>query len=304
MKRENKQEKIGKLIVINLTYIRLHADALAIEAEIADSQPVAFEESQNPFKKFVNKIAAGVQNGVRRSSVQELTVEKGATMDAIKAFEEQYTDKQLALSKSPEKLTAVMKKKLFKKDTYGLKKISFALKYMLGDGNVYARPDESLQVLSEILFDAPNVMGKLQAEFIENFEAVRCNSTVAPALGNAIERGINAVANLSQSALSATGFRPFVKYARDRKRESMQKLSGAELDGLLALRLTIVQEAKKCLPDEKLNELVEGFLVRLSDLRADAERKRFVEKLDAPTCKATVATCELCIARLAQILGV
>ncbi len=304
MRRESKQEKLEKLIVINLTYIRLQADALAIEAEIADNQPVALDESQNPFKKFVGKITTGIQNGVRRSSVQELTVEKGATMDAIKAFEEGHTDKQLVLSKSPEKLTAVMQKKLFKKDTYGLKKISFALKYMLGDGNVYARPDESLQVLSEILFDDPNVMGKLQAEFIENFEAVRCNSTVAPALGNAIERGINAVVSFSQSALGATGFRPFVKYARDRKRENTQKLPVTELEGVLALRLTIVQEAKKCLPDGKLNELVEGFLARLSDLRADAEYKRFVEKLDTPTCKTAVATCELCIARLAQILGV
>ena len=30
----------------------------------------------------------------------------------------------------------------------------------------------------------------------------------------------------------------------------------------------------------------------------------FVEKVDAPACKTAVATCELCIARLAQILGV
>lgn len=299
-------ENIKKSVISNLTYCRLQADVYAVEADIADNQPLAAGEEKGIVKKFLNAITTEVQNEIRKKNVQELTVDRQAAIYALSAFEGRHAQKQLALAQDREKFKEYIQKKLFKKDVDGLGKMQFALAFLLDNGTEYQRPEQSLQAVSEILFDDPTYMQSLYVAFCENFYKIQDKRLTAAETGSAIEEGLASLLNVAQLVFGAMRMEALIVSVKNKKRmhELLQDLSQNELHTLLAVRLTLLQEAKKTMAEEKLKELVDDYLKYVSNLRSDAEYQWLVERLDVPSCQEKIKTCDLCIARLSRILGI
>ena len=119
--------KLKRIIVDNLTYCRLRADLAAIEAEIEESKPLPKTEERGFWRRLYNKTIIPVHNGIRKLTVDELEKEAYAAKAELKRFEDEHTEKALALSKDLEKLKALVDKKLLKKDGDAEKKTSLAL---------------------------------------------------------------------------------------------------------------------------------------------------------------------------------
>lgn len=287
--RIHKKEKTISLAMDNLTYCRMHADALAIEAELADNQPLSVDGEKTGAKGWINRFVTEVKNGLRRQVSNDLTADKKQAADALTAFERVHAPAELSLSHSPEKLRTYMDKQIFKRDAYGLKKAQFALAFLIADEHVYLRPAESLAAVSEMLFDDMTYMDTLYEDFLANYRSLY-KATVLEEVGCALF-GTKAV-------------KAFFSFARGHARVELNALSLNEVHTTLAMELTLIQSIKGAMPEDKLKDFMDKFLKHVGDLRADAEYQWLVEKLDVPACKEKIARYDRCIARLGEIFGV
>ncbi|MBQ8319355.1 MAG: hypothetical protein IJX81_00570 [Clostridia bacterium] len=294
----NKGEMKARLLAKKcLTYIRLQGDVYAIEAAMVDNRPEAApmeEEGKGVLKKLWNMISREVKNEVRKSAVQELTGDRQAALSALSEFESGLSAKELAFAKEPLRLKKFLEKKLFKKDEYGVKRVGFALAFMIEDGGEYRFAEESLQVVSELLFDDPNKMEGLGGALYRNYAALGGE--------NAGEDGA-----VYQSVVAPVWLVETVELLSTlvgEKERSLKKLSGGELSTLLAARLTVLSELSGKMPEEKFKTVVDEYLRYVGDLRADAEYRWFVERTDAALSQAKIRLCDLCLNRLGKILGV
>lgn len=310
MRKNRKTEKAKNLVVTNLTYCRLKAELAIIEEEIAGNQPLPLNEEQNVFKKALNAIATEVENERRRKAVQELTAEKKTALEALALFEREHGGKELALSQDLEKLKAFMQKELFKRDAYGLAKMQFALMLALDEPYAYQRPEESLQIVSLLLFDDPKRMNVLYTCFRANFKSIQ--QTPRDDLQAELLLGMSALSvvpfslPLSILSMGATGVLAVWQHTRNQKRlkAALDSLSTDEIHTFLAIKLTLIQQSKGVMPEEKWKELIDDFLKYVNNFRSDSEYEWLVEQLDAPLCKEKIEVSDLCIARLAKIVGI
>ncbi len=90
---------------------------------------------------------------------------------------------------------------------------------------------------------------------------------------------------------------------RDLKKE-FRKLTVKDLNLLFSIKATVIQEARKVVPDEVLKETIDDCLNWMNDLRSDAEYMLIVEKTDAVNAKKKIKTCNLLTDRLAEIVGI
>ena len=70
------------------------------------------------------------------------------------------------------------------------------------------------------------------------------------------------------------------------------------------MKLTLLEMGRKVMDDGAFKAEVDAFLTRLGAFRADAEYGWLVEKVDAPACIEKIETCDLCVERLAERVGV
>lgn len=308
---ERRKQKIRDIINTNLTYLRLQEDLWTIEKEMGENQPVQAEESQSWVKKMLFRLSAELENQMRRKSTEALTAERKLALEQLAEFERNHKPKELALSKDAEKLKKYITKKLFKKDKYGMERMRFAITFMMDGGNaVYQRPQESLRIVSAILFDDPQCMARLSEEFHGNFRAIQ------EKFGSDLERGIMLGVNLMsllppsfpRTIITAgvSGAWALIRYGSQQRRlqDALCHLSQNEAHALFAMELTVIEESKGYLPDKEWRELLDRYLNEVSRLRADAEYEWLVEQMDAPLCKEKIEVCDLCIERLAKLLGV
>ena len=305
---KRKREKIRQNILHNLTLCRLNGDLLAVEAAIRDNAPkvVEPEAEGNRFKKFVAGIVNELGNKARAANVRELSVDKEAAEDAIKSFRASHSEYDLSLGEDTDKFKEYITKKLFKKDPNGLGRLSFGIMFALDERNqVYQCPEESLEVVSEILFDDPKKLGSLYTSYKNNFAKIQ-RSTLSDADGAMrICNGFGGTVLVAVMPLCITGAIAVMGHIVDKRnvRAAFTNLCMTDMNAFLAFRLTLI-EATRDLDEEKRKEIIDAFLGEISRIRSDAEYKMCVEKINIPECRETIETCDLALNRLTKIIGV
>ena len=306
-----RKEKLQELAWNALTYCRLQGDVYAVEAVLAEKTVAVCKEEKteetNFLKKLWGKVTAEFKKESNRAETREITVDRKKAVDALAEFEASCSKKVMRLVEKPEKLQKLLDKKLFKKDRYGLKRMQFALAMAIGDTRGYQRPEESLEVASEILFNNPKKWGEAVGRYALNCEKLRKKLKEEEnrelETGLLVGLGVLSLITLSPIAIGVTGLGTAVHLVK-RGNTAAAELTVSEQTAFLAMKLTLLEEGRTVMDEEAFKAAVDEFLKRLGDFRADAEYGWLVEKMDAPSCIAKIETCDLCVARLAEILGV
>lgn len=303
---KRKQEKIRQNIIDNLTLCRLEGDLLAVEAAIRDNQPqTANSEEGGIFKKFFGNLFCEINNMTRAANVRELSVDKEKAIEAVKKFRATHSESDLELCKNIEEFKAYINKKLFKNDKDGLGRLTFALTFALDErSQEYQFPEESLEVVSEILFDDPKKLTKVYKSYKTNY--IKIQKPVTGDFENAFGfAGIGSALALSVVPMFVTGTMALIGHFVNRSaaNTAFANMSVTETNAVLALRLTLIEYARE-LGDAKRKEMTDSFLEMIDSLRSDAEYKWYVEGVNIPECREKIETCNLTLARLAKILGV
>ncbi len=299
---KKKRERIRQNIIDNLTLCRLEGDLLAVEAAIRDNAPKVASEDGGAFKRFVSGVINDINNSFRRQNVEGLSVDKAKAEEALKAFRAAHSEKELELSRDTEKFRKYIDKHLFGKDKDGLGKISFALIFALdGRNNEYQCPEESLEVVSEILFDDSKRLGRLYNRYRKNYEAIHQQW---PSEAEGI-KGFGRALALALMPLCVSGVFAAVSYAKHKKeaREAFKSMTPNETNASLAFYLTLIEEMKNA-DEGKKKEMLDELLRKLSNIRSDAEYKWYVEGVNIPECKEKIELCNMTQKRLGQIIGV
>ncbi len=298
--------KAKKLVAKNLIYIRLKSDLEAIERDINNNQPVEKEAGGNAIVKFINGIATDVANSVRRKAVSELSVEKKVAVDNLTAFEKENDAKDLELAGDLEKLKNYINKELFKKDAYGIQRMQFALSLMLDNSREYVRKEDSLEVVSKVLFDDEGYMNVLFNAFEQNYYGIQKKTVDELKAGMLLGAGVWSLVTGSLLPIGLGGMATLVKHVISRKeqKENFQTLTKDELQAFLAMKLTIIEETRTRLPENVKNDLIDDLLKYVSNLRGDAEYEWLIEKMDVPTNKEKIELCNLTVERLSVVVGI
>ena len=287
-----KQNKLKTSVITNLTYCRLKADLAAVEMELAGNAPLSQTTETGFLKKVWDIAKRTVKNELRKKTAEELKKDKAAAEAELSRFECVHTPKEYALSSSP----AALKKqigKLFKRDKYGLEKLHFAFSLLLDDRYAYQRPEPSLQILSDLLFDEPLYMPELYDALCENFKYL--HNGALPTLDELISLAPN-LGNVSLQSL-------INRHKQRRFKAKLRELTGDQLGALLAIKLTVAEKSKALLPQAEWENLADETLKFIDDLRADAEYSWVFGHTDEGVAEETFSLCRLCVARLAEIVA-
>lgn len=302
---KRRKEKIKQNIIDNLTLCRLEGDLLAIEATIREHSPKTTPESSGPIRHFINEIITKICNKIKRINTQELSVKKEKARNALWEFRSSHSADDFKISQDADAFRRYIDKMLFKKDRDGIEKLSFALIFAIdGMSREYQCPEESLEVVSEILFDDCKRLGILYDRYKNNFEKTHSACPSEFEAGLNIGSGLGSALALSVLPVCVTGLITFVSYVR-KKREAkiaFKNLSASETNATFAFYLTIIEEFVNG-DQDKLKEMLDELLKKLDNIRADAEYKWYVEGVNIPDCKRKIEVCDLSLKRLSEILG-
>ncbi len=308
MKTKKRAQKARVAIMKNLTYIRLKTDVAVIEQEMEDNQPVQKENGKNIFQRVISSITTEVANNIRRQATQDLSGEKKIALENLQNFEKAIDLKELALSSDLNKFKAYVKKELFPKDKYNLQKNQFALSLILTDKNAYLRADDSLRVISDILFDDETYMQELYAKFSDNFFKIQ-------KIDNPEKKLIIPVFSLSSFLFGPfdalfhsgiMGIASLIRYSKNKKimKEELSNLKPSELQAGLALKLTQIEVSRSIMPKTDWKNLIDDLLRYVSNFRSDAEYEWLIENLDANANMEKIEVLNLTIKRLSRIVGI
>ena len=298
-------------IIDNLKLCRLEGDLLAVEAAIRDRAPKSapISDDGSTIKRIMNGmsgIITEIGNAARTFTVRELSVDKERAREAINRFRDEHKDSDLSLSENISEFRKYIDKSMFKADKDELGRIAFALVFAIDDRNTeYQCPEESLEVVSEILFDSPKRLGNLYTMYKNNF------AKISKPFGGEFESGLGIGATLggalalSLMPISVTGVAALIGYLLNKKAtaETLKTMSPGEMSATLAYRLTLI-EAADFVDEGKRKEMIDELLEDIGNIRSDAEYKRFVEGCSIPESRDKIQTCDLTLARLGKILGV
>ena len=293
--RKQKQNKWQKIVAINLAHYRLQGDVYALSAEIDENKPLENSvKAEGVFERVWGILTTGVRNEFRRNVALGLKEELDGAKKALVAFEARH-GKLLKYGESEEKLKKLIEKKLFKKDKYGLERTRYALAFIARDENEYYRAEESLQVVSELLFQSPTAMGELREAFLENY----CKLIDE-------EKEVELENYLPTWAREVLGIFTVLGGVGGKKRAAQQAATETEnqFAAALSFELTVLGEGIKSLPEQPLKEEMDEFLKRLGNYRADAEYRWLVERGSRETSKAKILVCNRSVERLSELLGV
>ena len=287
-----KQEKMRNLCIANLTYCRLKADLAAVEMEIAGNSPVAETEESNFLRKIWNKAKTALDNEIRKKTTEELQKDKEAALRELACFEGQHSEKDLQFAKDSVQLKKLVEKVVLKKDKNGLNKVQFALSLILDNRYTYQRPAQSMQIVSDILFDDATYMQGLYQLLFENFKYIR--NDVIPTVDELFSL-LPSWGNVSlQSFINRSKQRNF--------KASLEKLSADQVGTILAVKLTLAEKAKTLLAYEEWEIFVDETLQFIGDIRADAEYKKVFTGQDDGVSDEVFSLCSLAVNRLAELV--
>ena len=287
-----KQEKMRNLCIANLTYCRLKADLAAVEMEIAGNSPVAETAESNFLRKIWNKAKTALDNEIRKKTTEELQKDRGAALHELARFENQHTEKELQFAKDSTQLKKLLEKALFKKDTSGLNKVQFAISLILDDTYTYQRPAQSMQIVSDILFDDATYMQGLYELLCKNFKYLH-NDTIPT-----VDELFSLIPSLGNVSLQS-----FINRSKQRNfKTSLEKLSADQVGTLLAIKLTLAEKAKALLAYEAWEIFVDETLQFIGDIRADAEYRKVFTAQDEGVSDEVFSLCSLAVNRLAELV--
>ena len=299
---KRKKEKIRQNIIDNLTLARLEGDLLAVEAAIRDNAPKVQSEEGGPVRRFLNTVINDIGNTVRRYNTQELSVDKENAQSALREYRARFNPKELKLADDQDEFRRYIKKHLFKKDRDGMERISFALIFAIDEKNQeYQCPEESLEVVSEILFEDPKRLGRLYSRYRKNFEAIYkpwpSEADGCQSLGRALA--------IALMPICVTGVFAAVSYALHKRAtaEAFKEMTPGETNASLAFYLTLIEEMDDATQAKK-KEMIDELLKKLDNIRSDAEYRWYAEGENAPECRRRIEVCDLALARLGKILGI
>ena len=302
---KRKRERIKQNIATNLTYCRLQGDLYAVEAALRDNEPKVVIDEGGPIRRLINKIINDVNNTARRCNTYALTADKAMAMKALDAFRAEHSASELKLSENTDEFASYITKKLFKKDKDGLERLSYALLFAIEErNNEYQCPEESLEVVSEILLNDPKALGRLYSTYKSNYMSISTASTEFEK-GLGLGMGFGGVIALSLLPIGVTGALSLIEYLRNRKRANIAfaTMSQGEANASLAFYLTMI-EASRNIAEDKRKEMIDELLERVTNMRADAEYQMYVELENAPECREKIRVCEATLKRLGSIVGV
>ena len=288
-----KPDKIKELCITNLTYYRLQADLAAVKLEITDNAPVMETAETNLFKKLWSKAKTLVNNELRKKTTDELKKDLAAAEAELARFESIHTAKELQLSQNPAKLKSFIYKKLFKKDTDGLKRMNFALALILDNRYTYQRPAFSLQVISQLLFEDAEYMQGLYDTLYENFKYL--HNDLIPSMDELLSM-LPSMGNVSLQALVN-------RHKQRNFKKSLDRLSADQAGAILAIKLTVVEKAKTILSKEAWEDLIDETLRFIGDVRADAEYEKVFQIKPADVAEEILRLCSLAVDRLTALVG-
>ena len=299
---KRKRERIKKTIIDNLTLCRLEGDLLAVEASIRDYAPKAASEEANPIKRFINGIINDISNTARSYMSKELAVDRERAQKALKDFRDAHDPKDLELSKDTAAFKKYIDKQLFKNDKDGRGRLAFALMFAIdGKGHEYQCPADSLEVVSEILFDDPKRIAKLYSQYEKNF--LKINNNVGEfERGFGLGTGIGGALALSILPATVTGAYSILSYIWNKHtaKQTLKDISPSEAYTTLAFSLTLLEASKG---ERDVRDMADELLEKISNIRADAEYTIAIERVNVSTCREKIRTCELAFERLTQIMG-
>ena len=308
IKRKAKRlAKAKKLVVKNLTYMRLKSDLEVIEREMNNNLPVEKEQpTGGVISKIITNIATEIANTTRRKNTADLSVEKKVALENLESFEVVNDAKELELAKDEAKLKKFMEKELFKKDPHNIQRIQFALSFMLDSSYEYLRKEESLQKISKLLFDDEGYMNILIMLFEQNYYGIQKKDVEEAQSGMLLGAGIMSLVMGSWLPLGVGGIATVISRIIRKKelKDKFQNLSKDELHAFLAMKLTLVEATRKTMSEDARKELIDDLLKYVSNLRGDAEYEWLVEKVDAPLNKEKIELCNLTLQRLSRVVGI
>lgn len=308
IKRKAKRlAKAKKLVVKNLTYMRLKSDLEVIEREMNNNLPVEKEQpTGGVISKIITNIATEIANTTRRKNTVDLSVEKKVALENLESFEVVNDAKELELAKDEAKLKKFMEKELFKKDPHNIQRIQFALSFMLDSSYEYLRKEESLQKISKLLFDDEGYMNILIMLFEQNYYGIQKKDVEEAQSGMLLGAGIMSLVMGSWIPLGVGGIATVISRIIRKKelKDKFQNLSKDELHAFLAMKLTLVEATRKTMSEDARKELIDDLLKYVSNLRGDAEYEWLVEKVDAPLNKEKIELCNLTLQRLSRVVGI
>ena len=303
---KRKREKIRQNIIDNLTLCRLNGDLLAIEAAIRDNAPTAASDEGGIVKKFITGIFSDISNAAKAYNVRELSVKKEEAKEAIASFRASHSASDLKISENTDEFRKYIDKHLFKKDKDGLGRVAFALVFAIDERNQsYKFPEESLEVVSEIIFDDSKKLGKLYNAYKTNFEKIQKPLVGDFGRGFGLGSSLGGILVRSMLPFGVTVFATVVGHYINKRiaQEAFSTMSAGETNSTLAFRLTLI-EAAVDLPEKKQKEMIDDLLTDIGNIRSDAEYRWYVEQENIPVCQEKIETCDLALARLAKILGI
>ena len=308
IKRKAKRlAKAKKLVVKNLTYMRLKSDLEVIEREMNNNLPVEKEQpTGGVISKIITNIATEIANTTRRKNTVDLSVEKRIALENLESFEVVNDAKELELAKDEAKLKKFMEKELFKKDPHNIQRIQFALSFMLDSSYEYLRKEESLQKISKLLFDDEGYMNILIMLFEQNYYSIQKKDVEEAQSGMLLGAGIMSLVMGSWLPLGVGGIATVISRIIRKKelKDKFQNLSKDELHAFLAMKLTLVEATRKTMSEDARKELIDDLLKYVSNLRGDAEYNWLIEKVDGKRNKELIELCNLTIAQLSKVIGI
>ncbi len=297
--KHRKTEKARNELFSALTYLRLQGDLRAIETEIEGARPLAKKEDENVLLKTLNSISVEFQNELRRSAMHDLTAEKRRAMDALLRYERTAEKSAIALAKKPDALRKLGDKRLWQNDPFGIVKMQYAIAFA-GNGDGYLRPDESLTEVSKLLFGDEKAIVTLCTSYRKNFAALQ-KGGFEEIYASVFSTDLFLFPVFRRSyGVIATVFGSPMKERQ--MRAAMDALSKDELRALLAMKLTVVENALPQIDEKEKKELIDETLKYIDNLRADAEYEWLVEGIDIPTCKEKITLATLAVSRLSLLL--
>ena len=303
---KRKRERIKRHIIDNLTLCRLRGDKLDIEASMRDYAPKEASAEGGAFKRFVNGILNDLGNAARSYISKDFAAERDLADKALSEFIAEHKGCDFSISENPEEFRKYIDKKLFSRDREGLGKVSFALMFAIDERNrQYQRPEESLEVVSEILFDDHKALGRLYRAYKSNYMAIRSSWPDEFESGLGLGAGIGGAIATSLLPVTVTGLIAFVGYILNKRaaNEAFKTMAPSDINATFAFSLTVI-ECALGISDSARKELIDELLERVDNVRADAEYGMYVEMRDIEENKKRIALCDAAIERLGFVLQI
>ena len=163
-----------------------------------------------------------------------------------------------------------------------------------------------LCAVSGVLYDDAGYMTDLFRKFEKNFYGIQKPTVGELEAGLIGGLGVWSLSSWSIIPIAIGGIATLVSGIVNRleMKKAFATLSTDELHAYIAMKLTLIEEAREVMPEEEWKNLVDDMLKYVSNLRGDAEYNWLIEKVDGKRNKELIELCNLTIEQISKIIGI